>query len=258
MQRVVSAVLKITDQFTRRPVSAHPFRFAVDEELFKPIYKPGGYFVFTDLSHGIHKITMESQIYENRTINVVVSENAAEYEMLHFMLNPSPAYPFNITVTSICGCLCDNEKPLSNQPFCLLTGKEAIKIAQDDADAGCGLLKLFVATAHGRLSVPSLLFIQDKKQEQQEFCVLTSRDENTRAYKLEQKLRFSHIRGTLLLEAIEYRTDLSGNFFAAFTMPPIKEASIDFILPQDGKNKIFSVHVVSGKMNNVGMIRIGA
>jgi hypothetical protein len=254
VQTIVSVVFKIFDRFNKKPVSASSVLFTVGGENRKPVYKTGGYFVFTDLACGNTSFELHSPVYESRHIEVDVPQRDSEYKMVYLMLNPSSSYPFGSAVTTISGLVNIAKEPLSNQPFYLLTGKEmTIKIAQDDACEGNDSLKLFASSGHGGMSVPGTFLIQDKNQKNQEFCTITDSENE---YHLSDKLLHSHPRGTPLVETVEYSTNMDGKFTAVLPASYSVQSKIELIFPHKGRNKSVTLDIRPQKVNDFGVIEI--
>lgn len=255
MEINVSAVFKITDRFKNRPLGASGIIFSVNGEHVRPLYKPEGCFVFTNLPSGPARFALDSAMFEPWTQDIDIPAPGG-YSVCHVMLNPSPAYPFGGPVTILRGSLCDGAQTLKNHLFYITSDSGSdIKIAQDDAGTQSKALRLFTQKGSGGLRLPGR-FLIDGKGGRQEICFITEKNYDQDAYELQEKLLGSHPRGTRLLEACEFRTNGDGAFFAAFPCRENGKAVLSVLVPVKGKIKTKQIEVLTGKENNGGTIDI--
>jgi len=117
MEIYISVIFKISDQLRKRPVGAHDVMFYVNGQMKKPLYKPGGYFIFTDMEAGHTVFDLSSPIYQAESIGIDVPARGKGYVMRHIMLNPSEKYPFGGKITVLSGRLLRDGVPLSKEQF---------------------------------------------------------------------------------------------------------------------------------------------
>lgn len=256
MKTTVSAVFKISDGFLKKPVSASAVVFYLDGERKKPLYKDGGYFVFTDLPPGKALFKICSPFYCERLIQAELPPADGPYMMFYLILSPSPRYPFCREATTISGVLQVMGKPMPDAKAYLFTEpdpKSAVKTAQDDIKPGLDRIKLFASVTGAEITVPSVWYIQDKKAENREICMITSKNTDGTC-QLEKGLRFSHTRGTALAETIELQTGYDGSFFIMLPPDQCKNRQIYLLLPD---SQILPLELTAGRNNDIGMIESG-
>ena len=68
----LSAVLRVLDGFTGRPVVRNDVRWTLDGEPVRPEYRSGGYFVFVDLAPGTHEAVLDGMKFKPETLTITV------------------------------------------------------------------------------------------------------------------------------------------------------------------------------------------
>lgn len=98
--RDVNFVLQLLDDHSREPPmgAVRYVETTSDERLLKPLVKPSGYAVFTNLLSGEHKIRVETTYY--LPMEVMIDENVNPLvDIGCYRLKPTSAYPFNNRTT---------------------------------------------------------------------------------------------------------------------------------------------------------------
>jgi len=228
----VSIVFKIIDRFRKRVLLAPEVRIFLNKQRIQPLYKVGGYFVFTDLPAGPTCFEITSPIFRTEKVIADIPEAGSGYIMNHLMMNPSRNYPFGGPVTTVSGRITMGGVPFTEQQFHMIPGDggEVMKIAEDKAEAGNRQLKLFAAVSERQLSIPGKYMIKDKEEGRREFCLITQNADKDGFYPLEKEMAYSHRRATPLVEVIQCATFSDGSFFTA--LPDLKEskASLDILV----------------------------
>jgi len=255
----ISIIFKIMDHFRKRTLLAPEVSIYLNNQRIKPLYKPGGYFIFTDLPSGRASFEIVSPIFRTKKVVADILEAGNGYIMNHLMMSPSRKYPFGGPVTTVSGTITMGGVPFTEQQFHIIPGDggEVMKIAEDKAEAGNNLLKLFVAVPGRQLSIPGKFMIKDKEEAKREFCLITQNADQDGRYPLEKGMAYSHLRATPLVEVIECATSLDGSFFTA--LPDLKErkASLDVLVQETAGNSIRRTFEIEAyKENNLADIEI--
>lgn len=259
MNTYISIIFKIMDRFRKRTLLAPEVSIFLNNQRAKPLYKPGGYFIFTNLPSGRTCFEFTSSIFETEKVDVDILEAGNGYIMNHLMMSPSRKYPFGGPVTTVSGRIFMGGVPYAEQQFHIIPGDggEVMKIAEDKAEAENNHLKLFVAVPGRQLSIPGKYMIKDKEEEKREFCLITQNADQDGRYPLEKGMAYSHLRATPLVEAIECATSLDGSFFTA--LPDLKErkASLDILIQETVGNSIRRTFEIEAyQENNFGDLEI--
>lgn len=258
MNTYISIILKIMDRFKKRILLAPEVSIFMNNQRIKPLYKPGGYFIFTNLPAGRACFEITSPIYRTEKVVADIPKAGNGYILNHLMMSPSKIYPFGGPVTTVSGRITIGGVPFTEQQFHLLPGdgEEVMKIAEDQAGAGNKSLKLFIAVAETKLSIPGKYMIKDKEEAKREFCLITQNADKDEIYPLEKGMAYSHLRATPLIEVIECVTSIDSNFFTA--LPELKErqASLDILVQGAVGNSIRrTFEIETYKENNLGEIK---
>ena len=204
IHRRVSAVLQLRDGFLGRPVEGNGARCQVDGAACRPQAKAGGYLVWTDLSEGMHRLTVCLPGFQPEEIAAEIRENRVWEGCAS--LKPGVGYPYGRGAVSICLTIEQDGTPLADTEVWIAGAGEApLKIAQDKAAAGAQQLRLFSKASVSVLPVPGIFLVDDKKPELVQLQAI-EQGEGT----LATPLAVSHARGRGLLPAQRYRTDAQG------------------------------------------------
>lgn len=258
MTTYISVIFNIVDRFRKRALLAPEASILMNGRRLKPLYKPGGYFVFTDLEPGEACFEIASPIFQKESVDIDIPMPGEGYIMNHLMLNPSRLYPFGGPATTVSGRLMKGKMPLPGQKFHIIPGDggEVLKIAEDKAEEGNCSIKLFATVPGRQLSIPGRYLIKNKDDAKKEFCLITQNADKDGMYALEKELLYSHPRATPLVEVIECITQEDGSFYTA--LPELKEAgtSLNFLIQIDGKSIKKTFEIKADIENNIPDIGI--
>jgi len=254
----VSAVFQVLDRFNKLAVGPAQVLFYYNGHRIKPIYKSGGYFVFTDLPQGKASFRLTSPIYEQEILDVEIPAAGFGYVDRLLILNPARNYPFGREVTLLAGQIRQKGKNLSHARIHLAmdNAKEIMKIAQDNTEPGARQIKMFLAVPEHRVPLPGQYLIKDKNDGKREVCVITNAS-GEGIYHLDKGLKYGHARGTPLVEITGCLTGPDGTFFAA--IPDIPEEKTKFeILAYGSDDQIYKqeVEIIANKENLLQVIEV--
>ncbi|MDQ7096744.1 hypothetical protein REC12_24430 [Desulfosporosinus sp. PR] len=252
MHTYISVIFRLTDRFRKRALLAPEVSFLLNKQRRRPLYKAGGYFIFTDLDPGEADFELGSPFFRTERLVADIPEANKGYLMIHLMLNPTRKYPFGGPVTTVFGRITRGGEAWAEQHFYLLPedGGEVLKIAEDSAQAGNSCLKLFATVSGRQLSIPGNYLIKAKEEEKREFCFITEYAGQDGMYPLARGITFSHARGTPLVEAVECATSAEGGFFTA--LPDLKgeKARIDVLLRNSAGKSLKRTFEIEVKREN--------
>lgn len=260
MDTYISIIFKIMDRFRKRILLAPEVSIFLNNQRIQPLYKAGGYFIFTDLPSGRACFEIASPIFRTEKVVANILEAGNGYLLNHLMMNPSRKYPFGGPVTTVSGRITTGRIPFAEQRFHMILGDggEVMKIAEDKAEAGNCFLKLFAAVPGRQLSIPGKYMIKDKEERKREFCLITQNADKEGIYPLEKEMGYSHLRATPLVEVIECTTLSDGSFFTA--LPDLKErkSSLDILIPGASRSIKGTFEIEANNENNLADIEIRA
>jgi hypothetical protein len=206
----VSAVCRVRDGFTGRLIEGKDLRCALDGTLVRPVCKPGGYLVLTDLSEGPHRLSLRCSGFREELTDFSVGGLP---QKLYLSLKPSEQYVFHQEAVRLKLRLLEGSRPAADRTLWLTVPTAAeCKVAQDAAAAGAEQLRLFCGGAADRLPVPGMFLIEDGADS--EIVSLLSVEAETGS--LAAPLQYRHRRSKCLLPAQQFRTGGDGAFTAVF------------------------------------------
>lgn len=232
----VSAVCRVRDGYTGRPLAPGGLLCALDGAPCQPVRKPEGYLVLTDLVPGRHRLSLRCRGYQEEWVELTAGEDTQE---LDITMKPGPDYPFRLAVTRLELEVLEKGAPAAGRQLWLAApGGPELKIAQTRAEAGSTQTRLF---CKGPLlpAVPGSYLIADGADS--EVVVLRALEGETGT--LAAPLLRSHGRGKLLLPAQSYHTDGAGRLSAVFREPCTVEVCTREGIPlgslelQEGENR---------------------
>ncbi len=259
METHISVIFQIVDRLRRRPLLAPEVRILANGQPVRPLYKSGGYFIFTDMAAGEACFEIISPVFQKEAVSVSIPEPGSGYILRHLLMNPSTAYPFESSVTTIAGRLLTKKIPLAAHQFHVIPGDggEVMKIAEDKAEAGNCRIKLFITVPERQLYFPGLYIIKDREEAKREVCLITGRGDQEGTFTLEKGMKYSHARGTSLVGVIECTTNSDGKFFTALQDLKAGKADLDFLIRTEGGRSIKkTVEIETNRRNNLADIEI--
>lgn len=256
MIKRVSCVLRLFDSTLCTPLLASQAEVRVDGQRVKPIWKPGGYFVLSDLPEGEHNVWVGSALFfhDELTVNVDYSRVFDERrDVLTVMLNPSEAHPAVQSGISLRGRFSRDGVTV----FYIPRGTQGFKIAEDGADAGRTKIKLFTKSSNVR--VPRLCYINDKNAKNGEFVLLSAVEGEE--YTLASPLKKPHKRAAELVPVLKYRSNADGSFFARLPQgykldPEIGKLELTVLVEASDEVVSHTLTLTSKGENDVGVIKI--
>ena len=100
----LSLAVRLKDDYTEEKPAGH-IKVVDMEENIKAIKNRSGYYIFTDLAAGNHKISIISGIYFSQELTVNTSLLNPKDPVIDIILKPVPCYPFPSNATLIRGVI---------------------------------------------------------------------------------------------------------------------------------------------------------
>ena len=211
-----SAVCRVRDGYTGRPLEAAALLCALDTLPVRPLSKPGGYLILLDLSPGTHRLALRSHGYQEEWVEFSAGGGTCELEIT---MKPGAGYPFREEIVRLELTVEEKGGPAAGRQLWLAApGQRELKIAQTRAEVGAQQFRLYCRGSEDAIP-PGAYLIADGTDS--EIVQLRSLEEETAA--LAAPLRRSHSRGRLLLPAQRYHTDHGGRLSAVFQNPCVLE-----------------------------------
>lgn len=204
----VSAVCRVRDGYTGRKLPAASLLCAMDGVPCRPVGKPGGYMVFTNLSHGPHQLSLRCRGYLDEWVELAAGGGTLELDV---SMKPGEGYPFREPVTRLVLTVLENKTPAAGRTVWLAAPGPEMKIAQSKVEAGEQEVRIY---CKGPPYFGPCL-VEDGKHSE---IVTLNALEGERG-RLALPLRSGHSRSKPLLPAQRYRTGADGVLTAVFHAP---------------------------------------
>lgn len=208
IRRCVSAVFLLRDGFSGRPLaSGAQVRCTLDGVPVRPLWKDGGYLVFTDLPPGEHTLTVQRPFYRLEQRSFPVRPGEMWEDTVH--LKPGTGYPFPAESAALELTVTEGRNPSAWPVWLGMSGPAALKLAQDDGEGTA--IRLFCRNA-ALLPVPGYFLIPEKSGGE----LIHLRSLLGESGELETPLEHRHPRGSELIPMQRYDPDGAGRLSARF------------------------------------------
>lgn len=197
----LSCAFRLTDAGTGRSLGGSEVRF-VSGGALRHEYKPGGYFVLTDLPEGEHTLTVTAPGFqpENVAVNVDYSGGALD-RVVYLALNPSRTHPAAGRMPSVCGAAPGFETLYA------VSSAGNLRVAEEKAAAGSSEIRMF--SEAGAPSLPADFLLGSGKTA--ELIRLTgNRDGLCTA---QSPLKYAHQRSETAQPLVRLHCGADGEFF---------------------------------------------
>ena len=239
IRRHVSAALLVRDGFTGQPfASGSVFVCRLNGLPVRPLFKPGGYLVLTDLEAGEHTFSLAARGFHTETLALTIAHHRTlEQEVamrpdsryafppdtarLHLELaEPDGAGEQDTGAAAQNGGAGGQDTGMGGQKGVLAheevwVGWPApvqLRLAQSVEAGEAGHVRLFCSGAPSLLPVPGHFLLLDKKGPE----VVRLWELRDGGGGLDGPAAFPHPRGTVLVPAMRFRTDADGQTELAF------------------------------------------
>lgn len=221
----VSAVCRVKDGYSGKWIETGGLLCTLDGQRYKPVTKPGGYLILTDLSPGQHQLSLRVAGYQDERVELDGGTGIQERDIT---LKPGAGYPFHMPVAQLILAVTKGGRPAAEQSLWLAVpdGSE-LKIAQTRTESGETSFRLYGKGLPARLSLPGAYLIVDGKNSEI-VCLQSVEKENGM---LAAPFEKAHERGKILLPAQNYHTDAAG-FLRAYLSGPCTAA---LFAPETGR-----------------------
>jgi hypothetical protein len=256
----VSLILCTVDDYTARPRSGGNIVVSLREHPGKrPVRKPEGYYIFTDLNDGMYGVAVRSDVYMAFDLNLPVETTNPGNKVSTIILKPASHYPFPSGATLIRASLRDmagQGLPGAGVRAVMASDNCArARLSVDVADKGLNSIGL--ANVKGPIWAGDEYLIRDKDDKKREFCRIAGTTETTKGYLLDEPLQLSYARGAILLPVINTRSDDRGEVVVYFREPCPDHFKVKLQFEHQ-KNLIEKeLDIEGGKTVELGVVNIG-
>ena len=204
----VNVILQVRDGFTGRILEGSNLICMLDGVSVRPVAKPGGYLILTNLPVGEHQLLLRADGYQDEYVEFTAVKDG--YRELYVALKPGRQYLFWQSVIRLRLQL---PYELHGRQIWISSPSVAeCKVAQTKAERGSEQFRIYCKGNQALLPIPGTFLIEDG--EQSEVVVLKSLSEEMGT--LEEPLCRDHGRSRRLLPVQKYRCDEQGQIYAAF------------------------------------------
>lgn len=204
----LSCAFRLTDSGTGRALGGSEARFSSDGGNIRHEYKPGGYFVLTDLPEGSHRLTVTAPGYqpEELTATVDYTSGDALERVIYLALNPSRTHPAAARMPSVCGTAPGFEALYA------VSSAGSLRVAEEKTAAGAVEIRMFTESGAPALPADFLLGSADGSAgKTAELVRLTGNRDGLCS--VQSPLRYPHLRSETARPLIRLRCGENGGFF---------------------------------------------
>ncbi|NPV90576.1 MAG: hypothetical protein HPY50_07385 [Firmicutes bacterium] len=216
---VASLVVCLIDDYTGEACKRGKFSLTLEDKVVRrPVPKPEGYYVFTDLPGGSCRLSIRSDIFFEETLDVNLDAIDDPEGVLYVSLRPRSFYPFPEGAALIRGGLRDEEgRPAGGvrvRAVMLSENSARARVSRDGC--GAGEREIGVANASGIISVNDIFLLKEKSGEEAEYIQVAGAVKEEGRYRLAEPLKSECGAKTLLLPVVDTRTDERGELAVYF------------------------------------------
>ncbi|MCR4745442.1 MAG: hypothetical protein K5894_09475 [Lachnospiraceae bacterium] len=199
----ISAIFRITDSFTEKPIANGIFKAKLDGQSVKLLWKNDGYFLLMNAARGSHELEIESAIYLKEKIEIEVGEFPLTFVIT---LKAGENYPYGKDAKVF-------EGEAQGEYVWIVPVKKGmeLKVAESEAKAGVKTVAVFVPASMTKHLYPDNFIVMDGEASEM-ICIEDI--ENGRA-SLSMNLKNPHKRGTKILHAEKFEIN-DGKYRAVF------------------------------------------
>lgn len=250
-----SLLVQLCDAYTASaPVG--DLHVALEEVSRRPLIKPDGCFVFTDLAEGTYRLKITPEYYLKEYRVITLREQGSCFPIVNISLKPTFSYPYFSGATC---CLASLRKD----------GEKAagIRVRGTVLDESCAMARLAQNSAaggeisvylnkNGIIPVGDCLQIHAKESGATEYCFIAAIDYATNSFRLSSPLQNSYRRGDCFLPVMETCSDEHGE--VALYFRPYREkcfkVMLEFFLDDHVVTR--EVDMAEGNINNLGVVTL--
>ena len=214
IRRAASAALLVRDGFTGRTLpDGSGTRCELDGSPFRPVWKPDGYLVLTDLAPGGHTLRLARLGYLEEEVRLDIREG--RFREGTVSLKPGPGYRFPpgtaaIELTFTGGE--DNAPAAGAELWAGMSGRTPLKLAQDKSRKPSASIRVFYSGPAALYPVPGWFLLADAAAPELAFLRAMREGEA----ELAEPMASAHPRGTELVPVQPYTVGTGGRLRLLF------------------------------------------
>lgn len=253
-------IICTVDDYTSRPRSGGNIVVSLREQPRKrPVRKPGGYYIFTDLDCGMYGVAVRSDVYMDLDINIPVEEIEPVNQVTYIILKPCSHYPFLNGATLIRASVRDmmgRGIPGAGVKAVMVSDSCArARLSVDGAEKGQN--NICLANVRGGISVGDEYLIRDKDGKKTEYCLIAGTTETEKCYRLDDSLQSSYSRGAIMLPVFNTKSDDRGEVVVYFREPCPDHFKVKLQFEHEKNLTEKELDIEGGKIVDLGVINIG-
>ncbi|MEX1030861.1 MAG: hypothetical protein WDZ91_12585 [Paenibacillaceae bacterium] len=249
-----SLAIRFIDAYTGKAPIPSGFQLVIDHVIQKPIIKPDGFIIYTNLPEGEYICRIKSNYYLPLTVNLFVDNKEP---MISISLQPNASYPFGHKATYLRVAIKDKDGQLLNGASisAVCTSKLYAKaiLAQE---VSVGARDIVLTHIKGKVLEGDFFLIINKGKEapHDEYCCISKEIDGFRNFMLDQPLQSAYPRGTMFLGAVKTHTDGTGEAVIPFRNPPSGSFVVQLTIEWKDFIMVREVEVKEAEATYIGVI----
>lgn len=228
----LSCVFRLSDGVSGKLLGGSEAAFFESGSALRHEFKPGGWFVLTDLSEGRHEITVSAPGHQPEEVSVDVGGEAGNAldHVIYLALNPSRGHPAAGRAPSVCGTAAGFDTIYA------FRAAGCLRVAEERSEAGASEIWMFQET--GAPPLPALFLLGSGKTS--ELATLTGIRDGLCS--VQAPLRYAHMRSETAQPLIRLRCDENGGFFLMLPEASGRTGEHELILIAEKSGKLVTAH----------------
>ncbi|WP_219837886.1 hypothetical protein [Paenibacillus sp. R14(2021)] len=243
-----SLVLLLRDGFTGSRPDPSSVTVHVKGLSIKPIIKPDGLWIFTNLADEPITIVVDSLIYCRQTLEVMPSKLNKLEPVVAVSLMPGRAYPLppsavTLTVSTVTA---------SGQPLKGVTGQAVLcdergARARLSADALPGMADIETIPLLGKIAAGDAYELRSREGTVIARCVIGANGSDSRKFKLAAPLAKPAAKGSFMIPVIQASSDQIGELRFVFRPPVQGSFEVELLLSYRSQTQTTRFHLHEGR-----------
>jgi hypothetical protein len=217
-----SLAIRLIDAFNGKAPNTAGLQLIIDNVIQKPIVKPDGFIIYTNIPEGEYTCSIQSSYY----LHIIQTIHANDQEpMITLSLQPNASYPFGNNATYLRLAIKDKSgEPINGASIHAVCSSESNAKAILTQDIKIGDKNIVLTHMKGKIVEGDFFLISNRGNDthHDEYCCISKEIDGFRSFVLNEPVQSAYPRGTLFLAAVRTHSSGKGEAVIPFRNPPSK------------------------------------